>query len=330
MENVKRISCFLSLLAIMALVYTGMPDLATGEEWPVKDITLIVPSSPGGGYDVLARATAPFIERHLPKKKNVVVKNVIGAEGKIALTETLRAKPDGYNISIVDPIDVAVLQVGGQLKEVDALKLSWLGRLDSLPYLFLVGAKSGLKIPADMKDKAVRFASVSSSQALGTAVVAMVLGAKDRIISYNGTSPAAIAIMQGDIDAFIVNWPSAMRVVRASEGKIIPLFACEKVPELKDIPAAENLGINFEKSVLPLLRYSHILFAPHNLSPETKKIWEETLNRVYQDPEWSAQMNKIGIPPSGGLTGDKLTAIIAEGLGTTQRFKDILVSLGKK
>ena len=41
---------------------------AHAQEWPAKDITLIVNTTPGGGLDVVARATAPFIEKHLPQK----------------------------------------------------------------------------------------------------------------------------------------------------------------------------------------------------------------------------------------------------------------------
>ena len=332
MRKIDRKLSFLKLMAFVASVvfgFIGMVGSAIADDWPTKDITLIVPHAPGGGYDVLARTAAPFIEKHLPKKANVIVKNVIGAGGRIGLMETLKAKPDGHTIGIDDPLNVTITQIGGQLKGVDVLKISWLGRLDNLPYLLMVGIKSGFKSPADMRDKPVRFAVGDTSQALSTAVVAKVLGTESRIITYEGTGPANFAILQGDIDAFMVNWPSAMRMVRASEAKLIPLFVCEKVPELKEIPSAKDLGISFEKLALPLLRYSHVLYASPGLPPELKKMWDEILNKVFIDPEWLARMNKIGIPPSG-LTGGKLSAIVTETFETTEKFKDILASLGTK
>ena len=108
---------------------------AHAQEWPAKDITLIVKTTPGGGLDVVARATAPFIEKHLPRKVNVIVKNVPGASQKVGLMETLRSKPDGYTVDIIDPLDVTVLQTGGQLKGVDTMKINWLGTVDNLTYL---------------------------------------------------------------------------------------------------------------------------------------------------------------------------------------------------
>ncbi len=296
-------------------------------DWPAQDITLIVPYAAGGGYDVVARSTAPYIQKHLPKKVNVVVKNVPGAGGKIGLMEMVRAKPDGHTIAVIDPADVAILQVGGQLEGVDLKKLTWLGRLDKLPDLLTVSAKSGFKTPADMKGKTVRFASIGSGVAFRSAVIAKGLGVEPKFISYDGTSPASIAAAQGDIDAFVVNWSSAMRAVNANEGKLVPMFvaASERVPQIKDVPSMKDLGLNLEESVLG---YSHILTAPAGVSPEIKKIWEETMNKVFNDQEWKDQMDKAKYPPAP-LSGDKLNAEVMKTLEGAEKFKDIIATLGK-
>lgn len=311
---------------VMTILAFSFP--ATAAEWPSKDIILIVPYSPGGGYDVVARATAPYIEKHLGKKASVVVKNVPGAGGKIGLIEMVRSRPDGHTIAVVDPADVSVLQVSGQLKEMDLLKFSWLGRLDALPDLLVVGAKSGFKTPGDMKGKTIRFAAIGPGVTFRTAVVAKGIGCEPRFVSYDGTSPASIATMQGDIDAFMVNWVSSMRMVRANEGKLIPMFvaASERISQIKEVPSSKELGLNLEESVLG---YSHILVGPANVPAEVKKVWEETLNKVFSDPEWMAQMNKAGYPPSG-LTGEKLFSGVSATLSATGKFKDVIASLGIK
>ena len=313
------------LLAIATLSLSGSLGAA---DWPGKDITLIVPYSAGGGYDLFARATAPFIEKHLSRKANVVVKNVTGAGGKIGLMEMVRARPDGHTIAVVDPADISVLQVGGQIKDVDLKKFSWLGRLDRLPDLMTVSAKSGFKVPADMKGKPIRFAAIGPGVTFRSAVIAKGLGVDPRFISYDGTSPASVATMQGDIDAFVVNWVSAIRMVRSSEGKLVPMFvaASERVPQIKEVTSSKELGIPLEESVLG---YSHILVAPPNLPADVKKAWEETLIRVFNDPEWAAQMNKVGYPPSS-LIGEKLASGVNATLEATERFKEVITSLGIK
>jgi tripartite-type tricarboxylate transporter receptor subunit TctC len=117
-------------------------------------------------------------------------------------------------------------------------------------------------------------------------------------------------------------------MIRANEGKLIPMFvaAGEKVSQIKEVPSSKELGINLEESVLG---YSHILVGPTNLPLESKKAWEEALIKIFNDPDWSAQMNKAGYPPSG-LTGESLVSGVTATLTATGKFKDIITSLGIK
>ena len=317
------VACMAVALGVMAMAST-----APAADWPTKDITLVVPYAAGGGYDLVARASAPFIAKHLGKKFTVVVKNVPGAGGKIGLIEMVRSKPDGHTVAVVDPADIAVLEVAGQMKEIEITKLSWLGRLDRLPDLMVVGVKSGYKTPADMKGKPVRFAGIGAGVTFRTAVIAKAIGCDPRFISYDGTSPASIATMQGDIDSFVVNWVSSMRMVRANEGKLLPFFvaASERVADIKNVPCAKDYGLTLEESVLG---YSHILVGPPNLPQDIRKAWEETLSAVFKDPEWAAQMNKAGYPPSG-LIGEKMVSAVKATLDSTQKFKDTIAHLGIK
>lgn len=333
--NLKRITLLILVLAMLFTVAgCGGTDSkqqpqqqAKAPDWPTQDITLIVPYAAGGGYDVVARATAPYIQKHLPKKVNVVVKNVPGAGGKIGLMEMVKSKPDGQNIAVIDPADIAILQVGGQLEGVDLKKLTWLGRLDKLPDLLAVSAKSGIKKPEDMKGKTVRLASIGSGVAFRTAVVGKALGADVKFISYDGTSPASVATAQGDLDGFMVNWSSVIRAAQSNEGKIIPLFvaANERVPQIKDVPCSKDLGVNLDDSVLG---YSHILVAPAGMSPEIKKMWDDTITKVFNDQEWKDQMDKAKYPPAP-LSGDKLTAEVNKTLDGAEKFKDIITALLK-
>lgn len=330
--NLKRITIlFLTLALLLTMAGCGgtdsKPQQAKAPDWPTQDITLIVPYAAGGGYDVVARATAPYIQKHLPKKVNVVVKNVPGAGGKIGLMEMVKSKPDGQNIAVIDPADIAILQVGGQLEGVDLKKLSWLGRLDKLPDLLAVSAKSGIKKPEDMKGKTVRLASIGSGVAFRTAVVGKALGADVKFISYDGTSPASVATAQGDLDGFMVNWSSVIRAAQANEGKIIPLFVAgnERVPQIKDVPSSKDLGVNLDDSVLG---YSHILVAPAGMSPEIKKMWEDTITKVFNDQEWKGQMDKAKYPPAP-LSGDKLTTEVNKTLDGAEKFKDVITTLLK-
>jgi hypothetical protein len=65
------------------------------------------------------------------------------------------------------------------------------------------------------------------------------------------------------------------------------------------------------------------------LPADIKKDWEEALEKVFKDPEWVAQMNKAGYPPSA-LLGEKLSSGVKATLESTEKFKDVIAGLGIK
>jgi tripartite-type tricarboxylate transporter receptor subunit TctC len=75
-----------------------LPSPITAETFPEKPITLIVPFPPGNPTDIVGRALAEGVKKHLPKP--VVVVNRPGASGTIGMAEVVQAKPDGYKIGI--------------------------------------------------------------------------------------------------------------------------------------------------------------------------------------------------------------------------------------
>ena len=88
----------LMLLALSALAVLGMAPSA----FALQDgdtVRIIVPYSPGGGYDSQARLAAPFVEKALQAQGmpnlNVIVENVRGGGGAIATAMSYKAKADG-------------------------------------------------------------------------------------------------------------------------------------------------------------------------------------------------------------------------------------------
>ena len=117
---------------------TGFGSTATADDvtdfYKGKRLTLIVPTSAGGGYDVPARALSRHITQHVPGKPGIVVRNMPGAGGKRAVNYVYNVAPkDGSLISAVHSfISFDPLFEGAKTKaKFDARKFNWLGSIAS-------------------------------------------------------------------------------------------------------------------------------------------------------------------------------------------------------
>ena len=317
-------SVSLLIVAVICFVLSNRVVAAGNPEWPSRNITFIVPTPPGGSYDLLARVSAPFIQKHLPRSANVIVKNVPGAGGKMGLKELAEAKPDGHAVGIFDPQDVALLQIGGQLEGLDIGMLSWLGRVNVLPDLLVVGSHTGFKKTGDMKGKTVRFVGVLAADMYRTMKIARAIGTEVKFVYYSGSAEGFLAVMRGDTDAIAFNWSVSMRQVKGSGDKLLPLFVNwnERIPGL-EVPTGQELGVKIPGLIMGSTK---VLAAPPNLPAQIRQMWLEILSKVYADPAWSDQMNKAALSPSL-LMGDKLDAWISDIMKDLKENKDIVSSL---
>jgi len=97
----KRI-CFgvgiVVLVAFLAMSSVGY----TEDKFPQKDATLIMPYSPGGGTDVMARTIVNIVERYNLYPKAIAVVNKPGGGGSIGKSYVLKQRPDGYTLTAAD------------------------------------------------------------------------------------------------------------------------------------------------------------------------------------------------------------------------------------
>lgn len=323
----------MALIFLASLLAAGVfshKSVALGSPgWPVHDISIIVCYKPGGGFDLAARATAPFIMKYLPNPVNVVIQNLAGAGGAIGLRELAKAKPDGHTIGVLDPLEVQVMHIGKHLEKlnIDIKHILWLGRLHGVPSMLVVGSKAGFRNPGDMKGKKVRFGTSGIRIPFQTLVLAKEIGATVQFVNYEGLVEALLALMRGDNDAVLGAWTTSIRQVQVSGGqlgdKLIPMLVTDRVSEL-DVPTASDLGIKVDGN---LMLASYTIAAPL-LDPEIRRMWVNTLAKVFNDPGWSAQMRKIGYPPAP-LTGDEIIAFYAATLRNMERYGDFVAELYK-
>ncbi len=291
MSQVKMFRTALLVILLVTAV-SGEAAWSAAPSWPTKDITFIVPFKPGGGFDLQARILSPFLEKQLPAKVNVVVKNVSGAGGKMGIMEIARSKPDGYTIGTVGLESVAFMRAMGEL-DLDIREWTWLGQISSDPLMVAIPAASKYKTLADMKGQDIRF-GVTSEMLPSAVVMGQALGMKVRPVLFDGSGDAVLALMRGDLDAATFSWPTMWKGVRDSSGKLAALFVASKtrIPDVKDVPTLGELGGQLSPTAASVLATSRVVVAPAKLDPSLREALGSAMAKAMKDPEFLQQMEK--------------------------------------
>lgn len=233
--RITRRSVILGGLATMAGVRT-MPASAQKVDFSGKRIEVIVPFAPGGGSDVYIRAMAPHLERHLPGKPTLIIRNVPGARSIPGANQFQeRAKPDGTHVIVVSATTVASFvfdraKVRFDLDKWEPVLLSPQGMVAyGHPSLGIKSAKDlpGLRKRMMAGGLTLTFGGQSANSGeLRFIMMLHLLGLKTNHVWGLNRGPARLAFERGE---FSINYDSmpgykggAIQLVKA--GKAVPLF----------------------------------------------------------------------------------------------------------
>lgn len=240
-----------------------------------QNITLIVGSSAGGGYDAYARLLSRHIRNHIPGQPSVSVQNMPGASGVRAVNHVYNVAPrDGSVFTIGNRTTLVEPVFGSEQVKIDARKLSWIGGLNTEWSVGIATPESGLTSieVAREREFPVSASGASSDGYVYAAILNSVLGTRFKIITgYPGTAEEQIAMQRGEV-AGRVGWAwgsiqaTAKHLVDSGKLKPFVVLAPAKQTGL-DIPLARDFAkSDADKAVLdfafaPQL-YGRPFFAP--------------------------------------------------------------------
>lgn len=231
----------LLLSAGAVLMFVTAPG-AWSQKYPTKPIRLIVPFSPGGGTDILARIIAPLVSASLGQ--SVVVDNRAGAAAMIGTEMAVRANPDGYTLLIVS----------GTYGATPALhKLTYDPVRDIQPIILMtelgllvashpgVPAKNVKEIIAHAKSNPgkLNYASTGAGSFSHLAAEYFRLEAKVDLthVPYKGTGPALTDIIAGQIQLTFGSVVATIPHVRTGRLSAIAITTAKRTAALPDLPA---------------------------------------------------------------------------------------------
>ncbi|MBX9776759.1 MAG: tripartite tricarboxylate transporter substrate binding protein BugD [Xanthobacteraceae bacterium] len=252
------------LLSITTVAATLMSALsAQAQNFPSKPITIVVPFAAGGPTDVIARVIGERLRGTLGQ--TVIIENVTGGAGSIAVGRVVRAAPDGYTIGI-GHWGTHVVNGATYTLQYDLLKdLAPVAMLASTPSLIV----SKSTVPAkDLKEliawlKANPGKAAQGSGGAGSAAHIHGVFFQQRTdtqfqhVPYRGAAPAMQDLVAGQIDLMIDQVPNSLPHARAGKIKAYAVTSKTRLDAGPEIPTVDEAGLpGFHTSVW------HALWAP--------------------------------------------------------------------
>jgi len=281
-------------LAVLVLFVVAAPVLA--QQYPSRNVTIIVPYPAGGPTDQVARVLAQALSDKL--KQTFIVEDISGGGTTIATNRVAHAAPDGYTLLLHN------LQISANVALYKSLPFDT--EKDLTPIIFinnnplvLVGRKTLeadtlTELLALMKKQTLKAATpgVGATGHLATSLLAQEAKVAIDLIPYRGAAPALQDILGGHVDLFFATPQSVVQQVKAGEMKAYGITTSEKSPE---IPTAESF-VNVFGPKLEIL-YWHALFAPAG-TPEAVIIkLNSALQEIVSDPAIVNSWADTGVAP---------------------------------
>jgi tripartite-type tricarboxylate transporter receptor subunit TctC len=238
-------------LALLALWGAALP--AAAQEWPTRQVKLIVPFGPGSTPDIVMRLIADHLQHKLGQ--SFVVENKPGASGNLGTDEVAKAKPDGYTLglSIGGPLAINPLLFAGMPYD-PAKDLALITLLTSQPSALVVNAGLGVETVAGLIDLLrqnpgkYNYGSIGNGSLSHLAMEAIGLKSGTQMVHIPyASSPAAMtAIIRGDVQMGCLPAISVTPHAGSGQVKILAITTRARSALLPGIVTLREAGVDVE------------------------------------------------------------------------------------
>jgi tripartite-type tricarboxylate transporter receptor subunit TctC len=300
--------------AMLAALVVAAPPLAA-QTYPSRTVTIVVPYSPGGGHDAMARMVAERLSARLGQ--TVIVENKAGANGMIGAEQVARAAPDGHTILFASPAEIVIAPSAYKSMRYDPMKdLAPVTLAGITPLVIVANPSVGVKTLPELIAHAKRqpgklafgTAGNASSQHLAGEWLNNLAGIDLQHVPYKGAGPATTDVLGGQIPFAIVGMAPVLPHIKA--GKLVPVAVTtrQRVMWARDVATvAETPGMaGFEVS-----HWMGIL-VPAQTPPDIVARLQSEIAGVLKTPEMRERLANLGVDPVGNTSAEFRDYLAAE------------------
>lgn len=297
-----------------------------------KNMTIIVPFSPGGGYDAYARLIQPYLEK--ATGATVIVQNVPGGGSIVGTNKLYDSKPDGLTIGIMGGANLVFAQTtGAEGVKFDVGKFTYIGRISADPSVLITTAKKPYKTVADLaKAEELKMAvtGIGEDDFYTWSVVAKAFGIKNykMVTGWEGSSQWVAAVAAGQVDGGHISASSALPPIQNKYATALVQVSPQRDPRFPDVPTAlEALPANdpnrkLVETLTNILSADRLMAAPPGMDEATAKLLREAFDKVIKDPDFLKKAEQAKRPVVY-MSGQDVQKAVGDAMKSVQSLKPI-------
>ena len=347
--TILRVTRLIALTAAAAhLIHAPAVAQTADTFFAGKTINLIVPSNPGGAYDIAARLVGRHLGRNIQGQPSVVVQNQSGGAAGIVLANRL-ANTNETNGLLIAGMLRSVPQfaiMGDPNARFDPVKLEWLGSISSFAtdsYVLIANADGKLRSVDDMNKPGVRIHLGANRSGSTNLTFALML---KEIYKYNveivrgfpGAADIMLALQRGEVDGTLIDFSAILAgqkdLWNSGKLKVVIQFARTKplLPQLPD--AAIGRDLLTDPNDRALVEFAELPFfmgfpfvAPAGIEPARLGALRKGFDAMVADKAFRDDADKMGFPlsPIDAAAVKKLVEqTAATPRDVVERFKKLL------
>lgn len=289
--------------AVLALVLPASLALAqsTPPVFPDRPVNVVVPYSPGGGSDNVARTMA----RRLATLWNrpVVVENMPGADGLIGARRVMKAAPDGHTLLVSIPAIAILKHTNKSLTSDPLAELTPVTLAATGPTAIVVKGRADIQTIADLQsvcgrpDAKCSWASGEPFTLLAGYGLMTGLGLFEKTtnVRYNGTSAAVSDVLGGHVTLLVTGISSVVPHHKSGALKILAVSTPVRIDSLPDVATYAESGLG----AVEFTNNWYGIFAPVGTPDPVKEAIGAAFRTAAADPDVRRSLDALLITPVG-------------------------------
>ncbi len=268
---------------------------AEQDQYPNRDITVIVAYKAGGGTDIGARALCTVAQKYLPV--NLIVKNFSGADGELGYAQLCNASPDGYTIGFINLPTFVSLPLDRQTLYDDKGITPIINQVYD-PSVLVVKSNSEISTLDDFIEHAVNhpfsITVGNNGYRASNHIAAASFCQKAKInvshIPFGGSTDMLAALRDGYVEAAVAKISEVASYARDGKFKLLCSFTEERLEAFPDVPTLKEKGIDL------VFGSARALVAPKDTSQSVIDCLVQAFSKAMEDPQMIQLSETLDLP----------------------------------